>query len=440
MSSESLVSVRNLKKHFDVENSFLDRVLGLETPPVQAVDGVSFDIKPGETFGLVGESGCGKSTVGQTILRLLEPTDGETYFEGENIYEMSQSELKALRREVQVVFQDPFSSLNPRLTIGEIIREPLEIHGIGTDTERREKAAEMLERVGLSVDQIDRYPREFSGGQRQRVCIARALVLEPEFILLDEPVSALDVSVQAQVLNLLDDLQEEFGLTYLFIAHDLGVVRYICDRVAVMYLGRLVEVGPTDSIFENPQHPYTEALLESIPRADLQEKQRTIEGVSGDVPSPRNPPSGCRFHTRCRDVIQPPDIDLEQDTWRHIVTLQDRLISDQESLEEYSVNEDSPSDEVISQQAEQLRERFGISSINDPRAESTVSQAARLTARGEYSEAYTELDDVFTTVCRTQDPELVDVEEAHQSACFLCYENQPSVPESGDPPRIDRGD
>ncbi|WP_158056102.1 ABC transporter ATP-binding protein [Halorussus halophilus] len=295
--TDPLVRVEDLHKYYFQQDDLLDRILGKEPESVQAVDGVSFEVEQGETLGLVGESGCGKSTTGETLLRLRDATDGEVYFDGENVFEMD--DLTQFRKRSQVVFQDPFSSLDPRMTAGEIIREPLDVHGIGTKEDRREKVAELLERVGLSAGQIDRYPHEFSGGQRQRIGIARALALEPDFIVCDEPVSALDVSVQAQVLNLLEDLQDEFGLTYLFIAHDLSVVRHICDRVAVMYLGEIVEIGPTDEIFENPGHPYTEALLESVPRADTSEHGREVETLSGDVPSPRNPPAGCRFHTRC---------------------------------------------------------------------------------------------------------------------------------------------
>ncbi|MFC6726481.1 ABC transporter ATP-binding protein, partial [Halobium palmae] len=258
----------------------------------------------GETLGLVGESGCGKSTTGEALLRLREATGGSVTFDGEDVLAMDSDDLTRFRRRAQIVFQDPFSSLDPRMTVGQILTEPLAVHGLpedpdGSKREAREaRAKELLERVGLSADQYERYPNEFSGGQRQRVGIARALMLEPEFVVLDEPVSALDVSVQAQVLNLLDDLQEEFGLTYLFIAHDLSVVRHICDRVAVMYLGDVVELGPTDEIFDDPKHPYTEALLESVPRASTDEQGRSVEALSGDVPSPRDPPSGCRFRTR----------------------------------------------------------------------------------------------------------------------------------------------
>ncbi|WP_435319330.1 ABC transporter ATP-binding protein [Haloarchaeobius sp. TZWSO28] len=297
--SEPLLRVTDLEKYYYENDTLIDSLLGNEAQSVKAVDGVSFEVQEGETLGLVGESGCGKSTTSETVLRLREATGGSVEFDGENVFEMDKTELKAFRRNAQIVFQDPFSSLDPRMTIGEIVTESLRIHGIADREERQARAAELLERVGLSASQVDRYPHEFSGGQRQRIGIARAIALDPEFIVLDEPVSALDVSVQAQVLNLLGDLQDEFGLTYLFVAHDLSVVRHISDRVAVMYLGEIVETGPVDEIFENPQHPYTQALLESVPRPSVEEYGRRGDVLEGDVPSPRNPPSGCRFHTRC---------------------------------------------------------------------------------------------------------------------------------------------
>jgi len=297
--TETLLSVSDLEKHYVDGASLTDRLLGVEPDRVRAVDGVSFEVQRGETLGLVGESGCGKSTTGETLLRLREPTGGTAAFDGEDVFELSGPELAAFRRRAGIVFQDPFSSLDPRLTAREIIAEPLVVHDVGTAAERADRAAELIERVGLSTGQLDRYPNEFSGGQRQRIGIARALALEPEFVVCDEPVSALDVSVQAQILNLLDDLQDEFDLTYLFIAHDLSVVRHISDRVAVMYLGEIVERGPVETIFEDPTHPYTEALLRSVPRADPSEHGRRVDALPGDVPSPRDPPAGCRFHTRC---------------------------------------------------------------------------------------------------------------------------------------------
>jgi oligopeptide/dipeptide ABC transporter ATP-binding protein len=289
-----LVRVRGLVKHFAVEGS--DDV-------VRAVDGVTFEIKGGETLGLVGESGCGKSTVGRCILRLIEPTAGEVVFDGKNVRGMGKRELRELRREMQIIFQDPYSSLNPRQTVRDIVGEPLLIHGLKNKDERRARVAELMRRVGLDPDYMSRYPHEFSGGQRQRIGIARALALNPKLIVADEPVSALDVSVQAQVVNLLQDLQSELGLTYLFISHGLAVVEHISTRVAVMYLGRIVEVASASELYANPLHPYTQALLSAIPVPDPQRKRKRIV-LQGDVPTPINPPSGCRFRTRCPSAIE----------------------------------------------------------------------------------------------------------------------------------------
>ena len=293
IETQKIVRVRDLVKHFAVEKS--DDV-------VRAVDGVSFDIFAGETLGLVGESGCGKSTVGRTLLRLIEPTSGEIWFEDRDITNVEKNEMRAIRREMQIIFQDPYASLNPRLNILSIVSEPLKIHGIGNKTEQKERVAELLGKVGLDPNYMFRYAHEFSGGQRQRLGIARSLALNPKLIIADEPVSALDVSVQAQVVNLLQDLQAEFGLTYLFISHGLAIVEHISQRVAVMYLGKIVEIADAQILYENPLHPYTKALLSAIPVPDPRRKRTRIV-LQGDVPTPINPPSGCRFRTRCPFAI-----------------------------------------------------------------------------------------------------------------------------------------
>jgi len=334
-----LVEVESLKKYFPIKKG----VLGREVARVHAVDDVTFAVQQGETLGLVGESGCGKSTLGRTMVRLLDPTDGDIRFEGRSISKLRRRRLRPLRREMQMVFQDPYASLNPRKRVGSIIATPLAIHRIGDAKERKRRVEELLQVVGLSPEHYNRFPHEFSGGQRQRIGVARALALRPKLIVADEPVSALDVSIQSQMLNLLDDLQNEFNLTYVFIAHDLGVVRHVSDRIAVMYLGKLVELSPGEELYRRPIMPYTEALLSAvpIPDPDLSDKRERIV-LQGDVPSPINPPSGCRFHPRCRymtDIcreVEPPLVEYGKG---HFAACHHPLNLDKEALESARVSE-----------------------------------------------------------------------------------------------------
>ncbi len=339
--SDYLLVVKNLKKYFPIKSSFFRMTVG----NVKAVDGVSFKIKRGTTMGLVGESGCGKSTVGRTILRLQEKTDGEVYFNGKEIFSLSKKELRHERPAIQIIFQDPYSSLAPRLPVGAIIGEAVREHGIVPDDEVEDYVTRVMKACGLAEYHKDRYPHEFSGGQRQRICIARALALNPDFILCDEPVSALDVSIQAQIINLLRDLQKQFGLTYLFISHDLSVVEHISDTVGVMYLGSLVEFSSTERVFKNPLHPYTEALFSAIPVPDPDYKMNRVI-LEGSIPSPANPPAGCKFHTRCDHCmeickyIQPDFIEVEPDHFCacHLHNSPERNAELQQELKEIKEN------------------------------------------------------------------------------------------------------
>ena len=294
-----LVQTKDLVKHYDSRRGLWGRMTGNPGTLVQAANGISIEIRRGETLGLIGESGCGKSTLGRTLLRLHEPTSGRVYFDGTDVTALDAQAMKAMRRKMQIIFQDPYASLNPRKTVGEIVGQPLMVHGLAKRSEVRDRVAAMLENVGLKAHHMSRYPHQFSGGQRQRIGIARALILNPEFIVCDEPVSALDVSIQAQIIELLEVLKRELGLTYLFISHDISVIGYVSDRVAVMYLGEVVEQGPTAAILEQPRHPYSQALLSAVPRVETTISEHARIRLTGDLPSPIDPPAGCKFHTRC---------------------------------------------------------------------------------------------------------------------------------------------
>jgi peptide/nickel transport system ATP-binding protein len=415
-SDEPLIRVEGLKKHYESESDFLDRLFG-NRRWVKAVDGVSFEIGEGETLGLVGESGCGKSTVGRSVLHLDEPTDGKVYFKGQDVGALSSSELRDLRQDVQMIFQNPHSSLNPRLTVDDIIGEALDIHGVPEGTTRDERIKDILERVGLNASHANRYPHEFSGGQLQRIGIARALAVEPEFIVCDEPVSALDVSVQAQILNLLEDLQAEVGISYLFIAHDLSVVEHIADRIAVMYLGEVVEVGTPEEVFTPPQHPYTEALLSAIPEPDPEwEADRVI--LEGTVPSPIDPPSGCKFHTRCPRVIPPADFEFEQDEWRAVLSVRTRIEEGRIPLDQFERQLDDPTPAAI-QSA--IRDEYDVPErLSDPKAEGILSEALEAVVDEEFEAAAETLSETFVTPCTAHEPELQRIESG-QAACHLYH-------------------
>ncbi|MDB2224714.1 ABC transporter ATP-binding protein [Halorubrum ezzemoulense] len=413
---EALLQVRNLKKHFDNESGLLAGVqlddefpyVSRSTSDVRAVDGVDFDIKEGETLGLVGESGCGKSTLARTVLRLLEPTEGSVYFQGKDLASLSGEPLRRMRKNMQMIFQDPQSSLDPRMKVGPIVEEPMKAHGMLDEEGREARAKELLEKVGLDPQHYNRYPHAFSGGQRQRVNLARALSVNPDFIVCDEPVSALDVSIQAQVLNTMEELQEEFDLTYLFIAHDLSVIRHISDRVAVMYLGNIVELADKEELFENPQHPYTQALLDAIPVPDPRSGGRTAL-LSGDVPSPIDPPSGCRFRTRCPKVIQPEEYDMSDGAWRNLVEFQ-------RAVERRAFEETDP---------DVLRSRYFQDAVPSGDAGTLLDEALGHIERDKFEDAERILVERFAdqSVCATARPAYEIESEIgdgrHYSACHL---------------------
>jgi len=443
---EPLLSVDGLRQYFSRADGWLDELLATEPQTVKAVDGVSLDIYEGETLGLVGESGCGKSTTGRAILQLLEPTDGTVVFAGEELTGLDSQELRTKRRDMQMIFQDPLSSLDPRMTVGQTIVEPLKIHDLPEETgdmsarqARRERALELMEAVGLERAQFDRYPHELSGGQRQRVGIARALAVDPDFIVADEPVSALDVSVQAQILNLLEDLQEEFGLTYLFIAHDLSVVRHICDRVAVMYLGKIVETAPTRELFDDPRHPYTQALLSSIPRPDplVDTDDRIV--LEGSVPSPIDPPSGCHFRTRCPEVIPPEDLEIDQEQYRAVMDFRQR-VEDRELAVELA-REAAADDDASDATADEAGSDAGtVVALLDREFEERptgtvgeiVTRACEHVVDGDWEAAAELLREHFESTCERRDPTRGD--GRHQTACHLVEDEAEREQRTADQP------
>ncbi len=419
--SETLVEVRELRTYYESNRLFGGN-------PVKAVDGVSFDIRRGETLGLVGESGCGKTTLGRTLLRLERATGGTVRFDGRDVTKLAGTELKAWRRNAQIVFQDPDSSLNDRMTVGEIVREPLDVHEWRMPGDRRERVRELLDTVGLHPEHYYRYPHQFSGGQRQRINIARTLTLEPEFIVLDEPVSALDVSVQAEIINLLEDLQDEFGLTYLFIAHDLSVVKHISDRVAVMYLGKLMEIGPTEVVFTEPANPYTHALLSAIPVPDPTAADGRIR-LHGTPPNPRHPPSGCVFKTRCPMRIKPADYpDMPDAVWDAIILLEDLLAERERMMGTigWRVREMIGRTPAVGTIDEIYAELFGELDV-PASVESVLEEIAAAARGGNHGRAIERLDDAFGGPCSADAPAVEAVgTDTRFSRCHRHQEPYPS--------------
>ncbi|OYR64879.1 peptide ABC transporter ATP-binding protein [Halorubrum ezzemoulense] len=427
--SEPLLEVTGLKKHYSQSDSFLDRILG-RSGSVHAVDGVDLSIDSGETLAVVGESGCGKTTLGHTVLRLEEPTAGSITYEGTELTDASDTEMRSFRREMQMIFQDPQGSLNPRKTVGEVLQAPLRVHDIGEPEDRREKVKQMLDRVGLKPNHVNRHPRQFSGGQQQRLGIARALMVEPKLIVADEPTSALDVSVQAQILNLLAELQDEMDLALMFITHDLSVVRHTADRVAVMYLGEIVESGPTEQIFDNPRHPYTRSLLSAVPRIDP-EVRTERQLLDGAVPSPIDPPSGCRFHTRCPAIIPPEDWQGSQSLFRTAFDFRKRILSGDIDISAIETRLDAKGEKATAASvAEHLLNRTFGDQLDELSADrqSALRDAATEVAQGNETATRQQVEAALPSPCVSSSPSAYSAGPDHEASCLRedeAYNSQP---------------
>lgn len=431
--TDPLFAVQELRKHYPLTEGLLDEAAG----QARAVDGVGFEVRRGETFGIVGESGCGKSTAATSMLRLEEPTDGAVFFEGADLLEYDAKALRRFRRDAQMIFQDPDSSLDPRMSVGKSAAEPLVAQGMDDRTRRRHVVADLFERVGLSAEDMGRYPHEFSGGQKQRIALARALTVNPKLLVADEPVSALDVSIQSEILRLLSEFQSELELAVVLISHDLGVVREVCDRVAVMYLGEFVEVAPTETLFSDPRHPYTRTLLASVPTPDPTGGGPGTE-LRGDVPDPSAPPDGCRFHTRCPEVIPPAELELTQSTWRRLLEFRKQAERDAidldgitrvgvlENEDAYDGIEEPAPDRVSAADLKHwIREEYDLPrTIEDEHAESVLSDALDAIVGEGSADAIDELSAAFETVCERSNPPLERVEPNHRAACYLEDETQ----------------
>jgi peptide/nickel transport system ATP-binding protein len=428
---ESLIEIDGVSKYFGTEQGVVDKLMRRQPQPVRAVDDVNVDIQKGEVLGIAGESGCGKSTLGKLLVRLHRPTKGSIRFDGRDINELSSSGASEFRKRVQMIFQDPFESLNPRMTVFQTVVEPLKINNmLGGYHERRERVIEVLEDVGLSPAEafLEKFPRELSGGERQRVSIARALVVNPDFIVCDEPVSMLDVSIRASVLNLMQDLKDEYDLTYVFISHDLSLIRYMCDRTAIMYLGNVVELGPTERIIEESKHPYTKALFDAVPEIDLS-KERQRANVTGEVPNPRNPPSGCRFHPRCESIIPPSTWTGSQEAFRRVIKYKTRVMRGEvnvdradgvQELIEHGLALDVPEEHQLEGETVDTIDPAVLDLPTD--TQRLLKESAEELLNGNDETARELLDGEFESVCMTENPEMRGVGSDTTAACHL-YES-----------------